>query len=117
MSLREPIKLSLRKIVGPAGHGSRGCFRHRGQERHLSHGGSRREQFAADIIEGGLQSEESIADSIRYHDHQLRKAVHYVINLENKSRSSTPKLRQAKSEVGGEGPVTDLNVATDWQTS
>ncbi len=51
-----------------------------------------------------------------YHDHQLRKAVHYVINLENKSRSS-PMLREAKSEVGGEGPVTDLNVATDWQTS
>ena len=52
-----------------------------------------------------------------YHDHQLRKVVHYVLNLENKSRRSTAKLHQAKSEVGGEGPVTDLNVATDWQTS
>ena len=51
------------------------------------------------------------------HDHQLRKVVHYVLNLENKSRSSTPKLHEAKSEVGGEGPVTNLNVATDWQTS
>lgn len=52
-----------------------------------------------------------------YHDHQPRKVVHYVLNLENKSRSSTPKLHEAKPEVGGEGPVTDLNVATDWQTS
>jgi hypothetical protein len=71
-------------------------------------------QFDAEVIDGVLQSKDSITKPIRIPRSSSSQSCPLCSNLENVSKFTQS---QAKSGSGGEGPGRHFIVAIDWQIS